>query len=208
MPRLIDDIRASGKLAMPRVISPAKQAEWALHTEQLWQFLREDMPIIRIDNVADYYFTGTDQEQWDIVRDFPNLAPPFEMAWFEHHMSRVIHSREKGDTHVDEFAPRGRVGCLMLAADRESVEGQDLPPNMHWALTIEIFIDYGIKGIIEGPHESIHMAIDADGQLIGNPWMQTFSTQELTEIMLSLMAWTLPMLLAISFMHCKSDRDR
>jgi hypothetical protein len=75
---------------------------------------------------------------------------------------------------------------------------------MHWALTIEIFIDYRIKGIIEGPQRSIHMAIDTERQLIGKPWMQAFFRQELTEIMPSLMAWTLPTLLAISFMHCKN----
>ncbi len=38
--------------------------------------------VIKADNVAEYYYMGTDQEEWD-GESFPNVAPPFPLAWFE-----------------------------------------------------------------------------------------------------------------------------
>src|SRR5215467_9061314 len=203
MPRLIDDIRAAGKLGMPWFVSPAKVADWQRHREQFLDLLRTDMPIIRIDNVADYYFTGSDQENWDLGRDFPNMAPPFELCWFEHRMPRVIHSREKGDTHVDTLVPKGRVGMVMFGSNRDNVRGENIPDTMRWALTFELFIDYG-DGNIQGPHAMMVLAIDAEGQLIGEPSVQSFAVAGNQEIMRSFITWTHPALLAISFMHCKN----
>ena len=68
MARLIDDIRASGKLAMSWCVAPPKMLRWKIYTEQLWRILRSDMPVIKIDSVADYYFTDTDQEHWNLTK--------------------------------------------------------------------------------------------------------------------------------------------
>jgi len=203
MPRLIDDIRAAGKLVMPWFVAPAKEGDWQRHMTRLWDILLSDMPVIRIDNVSDYYFTGTDQENWDLHDDFPNLAPPFELAWFEHRMPKVIHSREKGDTRVDELTPKGRVGMLMFGTDRENLGGE-FPDNLRWALTFELFIDFFGDGKIQGSGGSIHMGVDADGRLIDVPWMQTYCGMEHAEMMKNYITWTHPALLAISFMHCKN----
>src|SRR5579875_2779438 len=48
------------------------------------------------DNVADYYYRGTDQEYWRIATDFPNLAPPFECCFIECRAPQSIVSREFG----------------------------------------------------------------------------------------------------------------
>ena len=86
MGRLIDDIRASGKLAMPWCVAPPKMLRWKIYSEQLWRILRSDMPVIKIDNVADYNFTDTDQEHW---KPDENLALLFELVGFEHHIPKV-----------------------------------------------------------------------------------------------------------------------
>jgi hypothetical protein len=44
---------------MPWCVAPPKMLRWKIYTEQLWQILRSDVPVINIDNVADYYFAGT-----------------------------------------------------------------------------------------------------------------------------------------------------
>jgi hypothetical protein len=202
--RLIDDIRVSGKLGMPWCVCAPKVGKWEAHTQRVWDILRADMPIIKIDNVADYYFTASDQEHWDLINDFPNLAPPFELAWFEHRMPKVIHSREKGDSDVAALTPHGRVGMLMMGTERKDVVGENIPDNLRWALTFELFIDYGDRLGVQGPHGSIHFGIDAEGVLIDRPFMQTFSAPHYNEMMRHFITWTHPALLAISFMHCRN----
>jgi hypothetical protein len=68
-----------GKLAMPWWVAPPKMLRWKIYAEQLWQILRSDVPVIKIDNVADYYFTGTDQEHWNLTKDSPTWRP-FELG--------------------------------------------------------------------------------------------------------------------------------
>lgn len=48
------------------------------------------------DNVAEYYYAGTDQEYWRLATDFPNLAPPFERCFIECRAPKAIVSREFG----------------------------------------------------------------------------------------------------------------
>lgn len=38
--------------------------------------------VVACDNVASYYYEGTDKENWDLS-DFPNIAPPFGRFWLD-----------------------------------------------------------------------------------------------------------------------------
>lgn len=38
---------------------------------------------IIVDDVSEYLYAGTEQEEWDWSEDFPNLAPPFPIFWME-----------------------------------------------------------------------------------------------------------------------------
>jgi hypothetical protein len=40
--------------------------------------------ILVIDNVAHYLYAGTPQTYWDMMTDFPSIAPPFERFWMEY----------------------------------------------------------------------------------------------------------------------------
>ena len=174
MPRLIDDLRAAKRVMIPWHVAPHKEDLWAAHAKQVMRFVAEpSLPVVLIDNVADYYFTGTDQEQWDLGKHFPNMAPPFEMAWFEHRMPRTIHSAECGDTKMDLLGPHARMGLLVFGTERANVRGDGLPDNLHWLLTIESFVDYGWRNGIEGPPGTWHLGIDKEGQLIDKPFATT-----------------------------------
>jgi hypothetical protein len=49
----------------------------------------EQAQIVRIQNVAQWYW-GHDQDYWELHRHFPNVAPPWPVAWYEYHMPRVV----------------------------------------------------------------------------------------------------------------------
>jgi hypothetical protein len=69
------------------------------------------------DNVAEYLYAGTDQEEWDLGKDFPNLAPPFPLFWIEHRRPSKIISREYGERDAKAI-PRN-VGLLFHAMERD-----------------------------------------------------------------------------------------
>jgi hypothetical protein len=207
MPRLIDDIRAAKALQMPWFV--VKEREWAAHTQRVLDILKDrQLPVLLIDNVADYYFKSTDQEFWTLDRDFPNGAPPFPSFWCEHRLPKLIHSREHGDTHTGTEG--GRIGVFCAAVDPalSKYEGQ-APEGVKWILWSEIFVDYGrwrSSGLIDGPVGSIFMCVDAEGRFLGLPWMQSYAASDeySLEVMRSMMTWLHPMLLAVSFLHCKN----
>jgi hypothetical protein len=45
-----------------------------------------------IDNVAEYLYAGTDQDHWDVKKDFPCLAPPYPTFWMEYRRPSKVHS--------------------------------------------------------------------------------------------------------------------
>lgn len=204
MPRFLDDMRAKRSSVMPWFIAPDRYSEWDQYAQKVGEILAlDDLPVIQIDNVAEYYFTSSGQEYWDLTLHFPNLAPPFPMAWFEHKMPKVIHSDQCGDSHVENYAPRGRVGVLMLAADRAHIQATEIPGNFKWLLNFEIYVDYG-NGEAVGPNCSIQLCVDADGKIIDAPQARSYALSEANKIIESFITWIHPVLLSISFMHCKN----
>jgi len=209
MPRLIDDLRRrDARIRKPWFVAEHLAQQWADHCVKLSQMLSApDLPVLQLDNVADYYFTNSDQEYWDLSRDFPNLAPPFEVFWCEHKMPRVIHSAEAGDTQMKDLVQNGRIGVLMaaLTPDQVGVAQGELPENAKWILWAELFIDYGIRGTTaDGAHGATFFAIDAEGRLIVRPWLQTFAGAEHNEHIKNYITFFHPSLLAVSFLHCKN----
>jgi hypothetical protein len=75
-----------------------------------------DLPAIVIDNVAKYFYEGTDQEYWEDAKDFPNLAPPFPEMWFEYSRPLTTVSEETGVTRDSEGALL-RFGFLVISTD-------------------------------------------------------------------------------------------
>jgi len=210
MPRFIDDIRASGRLIKPWWITLAKEQAWREYGKHVADILTmPDLPVIVADNVADYYYEGTDQERWDLGRDFPNIAPPYPAFWVEHRLATHIRSKEFGDTDVTRWTTRGRVGMLFNALDPNLCKAEgELPDNVKWILWMDVFIDYGRGhangGSAEGPTGATFLCVDADGRAIGTQWMQSLADDSMGEAMRNIMAWYNVAFLTISFLHCKN----
>jgi hypothetical protein len=207
MPRLIDDIRVRG-VQMPVFVAPEWEAQWLKYAKSVMQVLTEPkLPVLLIDNVADYYYVGTGQEYWSLERDFPNLAPPYECFWAEHRLTRRIHSDTKGDTDMSSvLGKEARLGAVFMAIDPQDAQGKDIPENARWLYWADIFIQYDhVHGErAHGPHGAILFAVDAEGHILGAPQMQNYAPAGSDEVMKSLMTWLHPALLAICFLHCKN----
>ena len=207
MPRLIDDIRAGGS-QMPLFIKPTLEKKWLEYATRVMPLLADlQIPVLLIDNVADYYATGTGQEYWSLDRDFPNLAPPFTHFWCEHRLPRRMHSDDRGDTDMSTILGKdARLGVLFLAATPDQIKGEGMPEDTRWVYWMDLFIHYDHdKGARPyGPHGSIFLAVDKDGRVLGRAWMQSYAGQESNEIMKAFITWLHPSLLAICFLHCKN----
>lgn len=212
MPRLIDDMRAKGaRIAMPNFVSPSKERSWVSMAHFCHKIIMQpELPVIDVTNVSDYYYTS-EQEYWDPRHDFPNLAPPYQAAWFESKMQRRIHSKECGDTDVAALVPHGRTGVLIHALDPSTQQFEGKPPEgTKWVLWCELYIDFGKRGVTcEGPHGSMFLCVSAEGAILETPWMQSFvddvhGDPAMLGLMRSQMTWLYPTFLAISFMHCRN----
>jgi hypothetical protein len=207
MARLIDDLRAAKSFCMPHFVAPRHHGRWTEYTARTLELFRNpELPVLLIDNVASYYFAGTDQEYWNLEKDFPNIAPPYPQFWLEHKLPRQIVSKTEGVTDLTRITPNGRVGMLftVVAPENVSLYSGELPAGTRWLLWCDLWIDYGLGAGITGPHGATFLCVDADGRLIDLPCMQSFASEELAPIMKAYMTWFYPGLLAISFLHCKN----
>jgi hypothetical protein len=206
MARLLDDIRAQKRLQCPWYVLPSKEQEWIDLAQKLMPMLdHPSLPVILADNVADYYYRDTGQEDWNIPVHFPNLAPPFEQCWIEHRMPNQITSDRCGNVDLRDLIQHGRVGVLVTSVDPSTAIGIGINPATRWILWMEMFLDYGtIRTGVDGPHGSIFLQIDEHGVLLETPWMQSFADESQNKHMGAIMGWTYPILLTITFLHCKN----
>lgn len=212
MPRLIDDIRIRG-VQMPLFVHRSMEEPWFKYAKHILTGLSypDRLPVLLIDNVADYYYVGTGQEYWDLRRDFPNLAPPFPTFWCEHRLARRIHSDITGDQDMSNLIGKeGRQGVFFHAIDvtKESVEGCPfpIPSGTRWLYWMDVFVQYDhVHGDrAHGPHGAICMPVDEHGSCLDTPSIQSYAGAEHTETMKLMVNWVYPSLLAITFLHCKN----
>lgn len=207
MPRLIDDLRTTGKFRSPFFV--AKRQAWTEYAAHVAALLGDpEMPVVLMDNVAKYFYSEIDQEYFDVTVDFPNIAPPFPRFWMEWKMVTHIHSRD-GDSDLSGWLPQGaRVGQLFSAVDPKDVVGEGIPENTRWIYWCDMFTDYRRPdGTVDGPYGATWLCVDAEGRAIGNPWIQSFGANgdmEVENMLKSVMSWYNPALFAISFLHCKN----
>lgn len=77
--------------------------------------------VFEITNVADYFYRGTPQEEWEIERDFPCLAPPYPTMWFEYNNPTTMNSEGR---IISAESNRGlRTGVLMSAGSNNWAKG-------------------------------------------------------------------------------------
>lgn len=97
------------------------------HPTELESFLLaklKEAEVIFADNVAQYLYCETPQEDWDIARDFPNVAPPFPVMFIEHSMPKYSLSRKLGRISLDSTVKKQ--GTLILSHE---IEMEDPEPR-------------------------------------------------------------------------------
>jgi hypothetical protein len=208
MARLIDELRARGDLACPASVEARYRGAWARMAAHVMELVRDPaLPVMEIDDVADYYYVGSSQEHWDLRRDFPGLVPPYPLFWVEHHLPQHMRSAECGSTDLSGLiGPDARLGVLVAGVDRDGATGRDIPAATRWILWCELVVDYDLEDhVIEGPHGSVFLPIDSEGTVLEPPSLQVFCTDP-KEVIVSMLTWYHPTFLAISFLHCPGVR--
>lgn len=175
--------------------------------------------VISGDNVCHYFFTGTDQEMWNIERDFPNIAPPFENFFIETKLPRQIISNKYGIVPIESYFPLNGWGLWFTAFPSNNAE-------VKWQVVCQLYFDQKYKHTA-GPILIWTLNIMADGKIrkieenkydfqtlliptpknSKEPFMQKIFNAEMSlrlafcESMRTLLDVGL---LTISFLHCKN----
>lgn len=175
------------------------------------------VPVIVADNVAEFYYAGTDQEEWEIEKDFPNLAPPFEQFWIEAARPSRIISEEFGVLKPTNIPSR-------WGGYFSSMRNPDRIGDPRWEWTINAVLWSTFKGVREvvGPLGVYGVFVDKGGApaAIGRPsagYVMLFRHKDGTgqlmggteDVFINFIAGLIkPFLLSISFMHCKNVERR
>jgi hypothetical protein len=119
MPRLIDLILSRRGAIVPpvwnsKVMNLAEHREHQRHWKEAIDACRPF--IFEASNVNEYFYNGTDQEFWKPDVDFPCMAPPSLMSWFEYNRPTGLTTNRK-DQYVSRFnvhdLPK-RTGVLVM----------------------------------------------------------------------------------------------
>lgn len=184
--------------------------------------------LIVADNVADYFWRGTDQEMWDLNEDFPNIAPPFEQMFIEGKCPAYSLSKTEG-THPIEIDISGcyimgfpysdglrRTIKAQVHKGRESLDRFDRPPK--WLLTCIPVVRVRRTGEISYPQVLYNIYVDAQGRAtryfaspaeeVAYEMMAVNPDVDTPERIEQLKDFFWPCLcialLTISFMHCRN----
>jgi hypothetical protein len=184
--------------------------------------------VVLIDNVAEYYYSHhVDAKRGpDGPEQFPQLAPPFPMAFYEYTLPPWMYDTLFND--AENGAPRAlnQVGVLVTAVETSDIHVNasehsplssvlseckiGLPPK--WYLCIELFAGDRTDRIPWSPVLRVGLTVDADGALACDPrygiWALDDRITDNSAIeqhrFWTLMPLVYPALLANSFLHCRN----
>lgn len=143
MTTLHDRMMAKGLYAMPWA-GDAKVDPSAL----------ESVVIVRVDNVAKYYLEVSDKDYWALDEDFPNLAPPLDVAWFEWRESGTVRINRGGRVEVVDVGLAGAIAVLVES--RRRADGT-------WVLLASTFFEW--HGRVLGPQAMMTLVVTPNGQV-------------------------------------------
>lgn len=176
---------------------------------RIWKDKMRDAQVFEITSTAEYFYAGTDQEEWDVFHDFPCLLPPYDNLWLEYTPPQVI--RSKGE--IKPFNAGGlhlRNGISIRTSEPRS--GHPLNPQMEYrAQMMQVFLEQ--NGRLAGPSMHACWMIDSAGKafsLSGNGEQILFTavgaaqTDATVPQQQNYMTMGYPALLAISFLNCRN----
>ncbi len=167
-----------------------------------------DCVVIKFDEINKMY-AEHEQDYWDVRNDFPCVAPPFEKIFFESKMPTQYRIKT------------GMVGCdlgnrMGIFFDAAINQGNRIFPKSKWIINLMFFLDAEneiyptltlILGVTEdGIIEVDHGKLRGLSALMSREWKSLdVDVNKHQDRIIALKVWYLhPMLLALSFMHCKN----
>ncbi len=109
--------------------------KWLEYCKELRANLRA-CPVFVINNVAEYFYQGTSQEEWGFTTDFPRPMPPFQNTWFEWDWPKFSNSNGKQIRLPSIFK---KMGCYVTCGLMEEA-GKKLHPGVKWKLNFFPFV--------------------------------------------------------------------
>jgi hypothetical protein len=198
--------------------SPRHLEDWRRGSAWFREAVAEH-PVVAADNVCEYFFAGTPQEQWDFARDFPCLAPRLENFFVEMARPPVIRSEVHGQLSAEHlplrwgffFSSTDREGAAETFAGREvagdPVEGF-LHPQTRW-VTACVWAHSAGSGRVGGAAVTALLAVGPAGELLAKPHFIITGVDLLApdgrrEVIRGVQNLLMPALLTVSFLHCKN----
>lgn len=209
--KLIDKLRHQGYGLppdfVPPGVDPAMIGAYRKFADGLLADLREhqDIPVIVVDNVAEYFYSNYDSAGWHWRDSFPNIAPPFFRCWLEYRLTRQMYSGAGKDA---------RCGVLVYGVDsksygRQALEDQlgvELRDNGRWVLMMTVYGDTDPGQVPTAPPLGSYTVVvdEGGGAIIWYLSNASYHTDKARAMMEESAYRLVPVLLAISFMHCKN----
>jgi len=188
----------------------------------------ERCKLIVADNVAHYYWRGTDQEEWDIQDDFPNVAPPFQHCFIEFKIPAYSLSKEFGMTAM----PGELGGCMLTALDYSLEKHSEIAKHFNlkglenrfegtpkWVVVASPIVKFRGHQEIVSQTVTVMFFVGESGKVLTtidpltkerHYYLTIAATKTIAsqDMLLELSRGMMPMvhvaLLALSFMHCKN----
>lgn len=167
--------------------------------------MNNNVPVIRIDNVVEYYMLN-EKCKWS-DEDFPNVAPPFENFILEYRLPENIHVNGKMYKHPLAYS-YWIAGYQTKYCEAGSLYYDVLVPEDGWMIFVQADSTVDLKfqamifcnkyGILtpafnfSGKMRSIRLLLPDEHRVTLNESVDFFTTM------------IHPQLLALSFMHCKN----
>jgi hypothetical protein len=127
--------------------------------------LSEAIPV-NVQNVADYYFVQNPKDEWDVLVDFPNIAPPWSRAFYEFTDSPAIN--HSGTITLIPRERRYRIGLLA-----EAIEWceEDFPyvDRARWSILVHGFARSLDTGHLSHWPGELLFFVDTEGNVVSHP---------------------------------------
>ena len=203
--RLFDRVMCLKEFSPLYTRNPAMKVT-AKQVADAWKGYGRESKVFEITPTAEYFYAGTDQEEWDVFEDFPSLLPPYNNLWMEYTPPLTIRSNGT----VKPFNIDGlKIGISIQTSD---FTVHPLYPNCELrAQMMQVFVER--RGILLGPSMHSCWLLDQTGKAlsvmgVGGKILFTAvgagETDQTVTQQQDYMTMGYPALLALSFLNCRN----
>jgi hypothetical protein len=128
---------------------------------------------VDISNVANYFWSGNDQEEWGVFDDFPSLIPPWQSCFLEYLVPQHSVSKKLGTTDFDPTFKRAGVLVYVQHLTKQEIMRDTLCASakeklLHGGVAVNFasVLDMAGFGIV-GPMQGSVIGVDTNGEPFG-----------------------------------------